>query len=143
MNITEFLLARIAEDEALADDMFGVKISPEGGAVNIAWRPVTNVMPPNLTQMYAHVDGGATLTFTLHPAPHMLRAECAAKRAIVDEHELVPQTYENRRTPTHDVGCNLCAEWDGLITPDGPCRTLRFLAAVYADHPDYDQAWRV
>lgn len=55
-------------------------------------------------------------------------AECEAKRQIVEMHS--NSTYGDR-------------SWDGACDrpdPDG-CPTLIELTAVYADHPDYRQAW--
>ena len=81
MTLTEFLLARIAEDEAVA----------------------------TLVQS--------------------VLAEDAAKRAIVALHGPV------------GIDCRSCgtAYEHGV---DYPCPTLRALAVPYANHPDYDQAWR-
>jgi len=108
MALTEFLTARIAEDEERARS-------------------------PYLRTVYV----GQTR------ADVRELAECDAKRRIVTEHATI------------DAGqwgdaCGRCADW---ITPaagypeantvDAPCATLRLLALPYADHPDYDQTWRV
>lgn len=69
--------------------------------------------------------------------PDRVLAECIVKRRIVELHG------ENLD------GCVTCAA--GANSADGfawvdpaafPCATLRLLALPYADHPDYDQAWR-
>lgn len=69
--------------------------------------------------------------------------EVEAKRAIMAEH--YPETdYADPQTPIH------CAEYAIAMAesmgPRGrdawPCTTLRHLAAIYADHLDYDEAWR-
>lgn len=124
VNITEFLLARIAEDEAVATDCLAV---PFG----YSWRTIS----------WLH---GANREHGKRHSPTRVLAVCSSVRAVVTEHKLVPQTYAtSKKWDGPDVGCAICAEWDGLICPEGPCDTLRYLAAVYADHPDYDQAWRV
>jgi len=91
VTITEFLLARLAEDEA------GALISPR------EWWS------------------------------ERLLDECEAKRAIVDE-------------------CTAASEWAASPDCDAPLSystlagallgALRHLATIYADHPDYDEAWR-
>lgn len=48
-------------------------------------------------------------------------AECEAKRRILDAH----------------LGCDDVSYSDASTCPD-----LRIVAAIYADHPDYDEAWR-
>ncbi|WP_353707620.1 DUF6221 family protein [Cellulosimicrobium sp. ES-005] len=97
MTLTEFLLSRIAEDEARADD---------------AWKAV---------------DNGAIVWDRIHPdvraalwPPARVLAECEAKRRIVES---------ARRLGTR-----------GGVTPE---ELLGNLALPYADHPDYDEAWRV
>lgn len=81
MKITEFLLARISEDEAEAN--------------------------AGLAQ-YARGEGGSKRRWM------RLLAECEAKRRVLDEAAL--------------YGC--------------PATMAKALAAVYADHPDCDEAWR-
>ncbi len=80
MTITEFLLARIAEDEAVA-------LAANGPSVHAARHDPTRVL-----------------------------AECAAKRAIIEQAE------------RSDSGW-----WESIY--------VAILAAVYADHPDYDPSW--
>lgn len=103
MTITEFLLARIAEDEAGA----------RRGLLCGEAHPTADVY---------HPDG--------HPDPRAER-ECEAKRRIVAEHPLDDEgfCYDDA---THSHGC----KWHW------PCPTLRALASVYADHPDYHEEWR-
>jgi hypothetical protein len=62
----------------------------------------------------------------------------AAKRAIVALHRPV----ENMRIPrTEFCDCQTYVLYvRGL---KWPCDTLKYLAAVYADHPDYKQTWRI
>lgn len=87
LTLTEFLLARIAEDEADAE----------------ANRPTGRLLGPR--ERYARRV-----------------AECEAKRRIV---ELLAPVVTARFTEVR------------------PRDTLRHLAAVYADHPDYRDEWRV
>jgi hypothetical protein len=88
MELTEFLLARIAEEEANAADCGCI----QGGEV-----------PDALVE-------------------HRLR-ECEAKRRIVEQWERISTRLQ--------VDLDQTQGWE----------TLRVLAAVYSDHPDYDPAW--
>jgi len=95
-------------------------------------------------------------------AARVLR-DVAAKRRIVDEHQpqwsIVEWPHDQNGRGEAQV-CPRCqnaehTEWNppaGQVSdlpPDfvasyelAPCRTLRLLAAVYDDHPDYRKEWR-
>ena len=60
------------------------------------------------------------------------------KRALLNEHELVPVAFSD------ELGCETCVatfSWGSEVV-SGPCATLRLLALPYADHPDYREEWR-
>ena len=176
MTLTDFLLARIAEDEAVARaatggswswdhedwsdrDMSGFKNGcvdgqdwghhgpdlmssepdPEYGGQSI----VISSSGYDADQVIvAEADG----RHIARHDPARVLAECEAKRRIVGRHHPSDE-YEHQ-------ACVLC-QWDvdcespkhdhqyerGQAT-SFPCETLRDLAAVYADHPDYDESWR-
>lgn len=112
MTVTEFLLARITEDEHQL-------------AANLRDADVIDTIPgtdPSYTAMVRQMQ----------ERPFR---ECEAKRRILDLHE----ENEQQRVPASRLGPELftCAECQDFL----PCPTLRALAAVYADHPDYDPAW--
>ena len=115
MTIVEFLEARIAEDEAQL------------------------AATPSVAQDTQDFDYGGTddyLRFTIGYG--RATAECAAKRAIMIEHKMVERTDGMTRS----IGCELCNfERDYGWNEIGPCQTLRALAAVYKDHPDYQLDW--
>ena len=101
MDLSEFLLARIAEDEAWATS---------------AWREQSHA-------------GGCDVCGASFPR---LLAECEAKRRIVEHHRSNDDDWPL---------CVICTE----VGPDAqgwPCLTLHLLALPYADHEDYDEAWR-
>jgi hypothetical protein len=125
LTLTEFLLARIAEDEAEAR---------EGGQYD------------NGPLRWAEVGG---ISEVLIIGCDRVLAECEAKRRIIEDHPLgetlvVPDdVFLDEYTSTY---CVRCVGWD-----DGPrsleecrpaCVTLRSLALPYADHPDFDPTWR-
>lgn len=66
--------------------------------------------------------------------------EVAAKRAILAEHP--HERMGGRTARREDVGCTLCGQDDGVQWHEGWCATIRALAAVYADHPEFDPAWK-
>ena len=119
MTIIEFLEARIDEDMQAFEKVARV--------VNL--RPDLKSHPTNT------------------PARHV--AELVAKRAIVDRHQpdrALENWYWSQRK---------CAECGGAwhkyvsgalptdIGPEQGCATLRALASIYADHPDYKTEWQV
>jgi len=116
-DLIEFLLARIADDEAYARNAFGDHndVVPEwseiwSGAVNIGGNAVDGpeLLLTNDSQVSRHIERWD---------PARVLAECEAKRRIVEE---LREAFGSRRV--------------GLI--------FRQLALPYADHPDYDERWR-
>ena len=104
-TLTDFLLARIAEDEENAGRF--VDILPED---------------------------------TMTPLFRRILAECEAKRRIVEEHG--PEEVASLERGSFGkafVVCRRCQTMAGQVV--APCHTLRHLAAVYADHPDYQTEW--
>lgn len=95
MSITDFLLARIAEDEREANVCL---------------------------DQYRRGEGGSKRRWT------RVLAECAAKRAIVE-------AFDPADLESEDRGAYFYAEGIG--------DAVKILAAVYADHPDYLDEWRV
>jgi hypothetical protein len=63
-------------------------------------------------------------------SPERVLAECEAKRTILALHE-----YE-WMGPDDAAGKGCAHDYE-----DWPCPTLRSIAAVYKDHPDYRQEW--
>ncbi len=73
-----------------------------------------------------------------HPA--RIRREVAAKRQLIDISWKHMATIDAEWGDGHgadEIRQGMCPD----ETPDSN-KTLRALAAVYSDHPDYDQAWR-
>ena len=123
MTLTEFLLARVAEDEAVARDA--------GERRGLPYESPLYVVDDN----YRHDQVGIY--------PERVLAECEAKRRIVGIHELDP--IEVYSWGTTGGGCGLCdhsCETGGDTWGHDPCETLKALALPYADHPDYRQEWK-
>ena len=125
-DLTEFLLARIAEEEDEARDAieersqtpFVVPLSPDYADFGF--------------QSWPDVGVPSVLV-----GPERVLAECEAKRRIVARHS---QTVECgnvgcQRRGLSGLHCLVCDdEW--------PCPDLRILATIYAGHPSYREEWR-
>lgn len=108
MSIVEFLLARIGEDEAVAE---------RGG-----WH--------NGRGTFANDNYGCLLI-----QPSRVLAECAAKRAIITHAVSIHDTI------TGEWGGGQTVEEDGWSEDNLGTDVVRALAAIYADHPDYEPDW--
>ena len=104
-DLTDFLLARIAEDEALAQEAERVYVHPG------AYDPMFGARKD---------DEVASRYWDRIADPARVLAECEAKRRIVD------WRAETADREAQDVLDDV----------------LQYLALPYADHPDYDEAWR-
>lgn len=137
MTLIEFLLARIAEDEAAAcQATAGTWTYADGGDVWAGDQPVT----------LCGFDSAGSLQESIEPwnAEHIVRhdparvlAECAAKRRIVNAYQLAEADLE-RSSGYPRRG--------GKAALSAACSAFRYaamaLAVPYADHPDYDETWR-
>lgn len=133
MNITEFLEARIAEDEAVAKAAIAPSEMHPYGDDNIPALAVEDV--PDQVRGYL---GGTWGEHLARHGPARVLAECAAKRAILALHR---RDDEVQHMVYGDIyPCTECGDADASPV-EFPCNTIRSLAAVYADHPDYQQQW--
>lgn len=140
MTITEFLLARIAEDERCArnaspgpwtfsdiDSVGGGTIyDPTVAIASVEWDAERVDQRVRRTRPSWQAD--ATGEHIARHDPARVLAECAAKRAIIGLWS----------DPAH-IG-SFTGDWDAGYT-EAADDALRALAAVYADHPDYKQEW--
>jgi hypothetical protein len=118
-GLVAFLAARLGEDEADAKNL-------------------------------AAGEGTLALAFAAHSevprklGERLLR-EVAAKRAILALHRIevtFAESRDNDYRPVKipEVQCFVCG-WASDVEGSA-CETLRNLAAVYSEHPDYGQEWR-
>jgi hypothetical protein len=140
MSITEFLLARIAEDEAAARQASWSWSRPDrpDDPDPDHWETPPGT-PTEIAGPMRNVAGADTATIATHIARHdpaRVLAECAAKRAIVEWH-CTSETDLGPAYPDHQPWCEAC---EGALFP---CVTVRHLAAIYREHPDYDPSWAV
>ena len=118
-DLTEFVLARIAEDEAAARDAL------EDGRG-------TPEPEPWLAVGWPRSEHPGPVVFV---GPERFLAECEAKRRTVNRHR--PEEFMDAPGEFFCLRCQ----------PSGnrgmwPCPDLRDLASVYAEHPDYREEWK-
>lgn len=155
MNLAEFLLARIAEDEAAAaaavsrrDGVDKWEAVGSGTVVGPGYDKVKHVMLPSS-------EDGAARHIARHDPARVL-AECEAKRRIVAEAFEVAATIDGEwgcchdaddirrgyREPTPGWGDEAEPLPEGCAGPEVAGKFLQALAAVYAGHEDYRQEWK-
>ena len=140
-SLVDFLLSRIAEDEAVARACAEAFPSP-WDVVDRGHSATVKADAPNFWVVSA-IDqeqetpgrwpGEHLEHIALHDPARVL-AQCAAYKAIVEEHHKVRDQIELenlKRGPTW--GCVCYGGW--------PCRTIRALASIWADHPAYEAEW--
>jgi len=129
MTITEFLEARITEDEAVARRVADGPGEPGGRGM---WSVAIGVSGNDAK--FAHVASD----------PARVLAECAAKRAIIGLYELHRENRDARRSPRARAAEDERATQDRR-TQEARTRVaedaLRALAAIYKDHGDYREEW--
>ena len=137
LTLTDFLLARIAEDEADAKAASpggwqypGIE-SVAGGTLYDESRRIVDVVyeqpkdhDGTIVRHLLVPEADANGRHIARHDPARVLAECEAKRAVVGLH------------PEMLGWCQGCAH------ESYPCRTLLALALPYADHPDYREEWR-
>jgi hypothetical protein len=122
MTLTEFLLARIAEDEALALAAIEDDDGEDGGLEDEFGRLTRRAGTPT---DFSPSFGDACARMIVWNTPRRVLAECEAKRQIVRLHTGSVQD---------------CVGHDDPANP--ACPTLRALALPYADHEDHQPEWK-
>lgn len=131
MEIAEFLLARIAEDETVAGDEAVARATAGTVVLGSAYDDQPNRVALQDQIQEAVIDLRRVRPWTSPWDPTRVLTECEAKRRIVEE-------------AWQTSGDNY-ADWNGGWL-DGQhemaTTTLRLLALPYADHPDFREEWR-
>jgi hypothetical protein len=121
-RLREFLLARIAEEEMLAQA--AIDAHPE----DETWEGADDA------------DGAHARRWS----PWRVLSTCVAKRLIIAAHRDVGPGTDRRATPEHAVkkhACSTCGQYDEYAI-EWPCYTLKVLALDWVDHPEYRTEWR-
>ena len=177
MTLTEFLLARIAEDEQIAraatdgvwswvsDGYYDANAQSEFLTLETS-EDVGEYGTVIIGSWSAYSDGDGlevSMNDRLHVVtwqPARVLAECKAKRRIVEVHQQSsqevwldipdsawsPEEWSSFRPDYYERDACTCCDDLALManeTREWPCRTLRALAAVYRDHPDFNPEWAI
>lgn len=133
-TLTDFLLSRIAEDEAAARE--AIRISPaDAHPLDGSWVAAPSVQgwhdlraeTPNQRTFIAQTQKAPAFAHIVRHDPARVLAECEARRNVVRACTFMLTTEA------------IDAEFD-----DAPVLAqsiLRTLASVFDDHPDFDPAW--
>ena len=113
MTLEEFLAARLSDDEAIARAVTDDDWGRGDECVRLEWEDLPD-------SAFRHAKR--------HDPAHVLR-QAGAGRKILAEHKAVVRLAELTEQELGSLG--RYREW-----------VLKNLAAVYSDHPDYDEAWR-
>ena len=129
LTLTEFLLARITEDET---------------RVREALDPQWDGSPTFYSTFSAQRDDWGLWLFNVPPT--RLLAECEAKRRIVKWAQVAASQEEQFRVladanPLSEEPADMLAIMGGVRT--GAEAACAALVQVYADHPDFDPVWRL
>ena len=145
MTLTEFLLARLAEDEAAAKAASAIS----------KWDAEArdHVKVPAAPAIWVTADGyGSGAVERTNGDPHdvgivVYDEGCPndAEATHIARHDpaRVLADVESKRRIVEMFSGNLHERWDDGFEAEKIGReVLRALAAVYADHPDYQEAWK-
>jgi hypothetical protein len=139
VTLADFLLARIAEDEALAQDAAAALSMPEKGP---SWHAVETA-DEGISVWSGALDEHWPSFYETEETKHISRwspgrvlDECEARRRIVAD-LLTPSGLDEGDTDLAWAVMNGDRSQQIAIT------TLRLLALPYADHSDYRSEWRV
>lgn len=114
MTITEFLLARLDEEERVAQ----AASRYEGGAFG-SWAPYREGSPPEICEQVKRNSPSRTL------------ADCDSKRRLIGF-----VAIDANSEPRGPLGESM--DWNQTATG-----VLMLLAAPYIDHRDFDAAWAI
>jgi hypothetical protein len=134
-DLTAFITARVDEDEAAAK-------TATAGPWGATGEDILSCSPhPAWAGACVANAGGADGDHIARHDPARVLREVAAKRAIVAEHKHYDESAGS--TVSVHFGCELCHWHSEYGIPAGVnwCETLKQLAAVWSDHPDYKQEW--
>lgn len=146
LTVTDFILARIAEDEEAA------RGACEAPWVTMDWPAASQVLvdPKAIRDekwkygKLGHVAMAEHSEYATHIARHdpaRVLAQCAAMRKIVELHQISTErvwehSWDGPSVQVEERSCVICG-W----VPTA-CDTIRALASVWSDHPAFRDEWR-
>lgn len=155
-TLTEFLEARLAEDEAAAEatstDYDSITTWSIGrGSTNWHWWVQNNWSDGVVATGSDTSEAAAVVSHIARHDPARVLREVQAKRALLadveaEKHYTCEDPWYTCKAATEERDGGYYAETDG----SGPCdcgrnerveQRLRFLAAPYTDHPEFRKEW--
>ena len=129
VSLADFLLARIDEDEAVA----------QTATQSQKWWDWTGSEHHKMASVRAHEDPYIALNITNGDAVHIARYD---PRRILADSEAKRRIVEHHREPMVWIGPGPDDFLPGDYHTPSDHHTLRLLALPYADHPDYREEWK-
>lgn len=141
LTLTDFLLARIAEDEAVAKACLEAVGTWRAGD---AYDDGSGLAERDAFPSYPWGSNEAELAYMKAYHPARVLAECAAKRAIVETiHPAAYATADAAEATGERWEYFSCDEWYiDRRTYRQHQQVLLALASVYADRPGFREEWR-
>lgn len=143
-DLITFINKRLDEDQAAAYALGGTTwttkhLGDHDYEIHVAYEPLIHAVAP--TDGIADVQREDVAEHIARYDPRRAQREVAAKRAIVTEHKHYDESAGSK-VSIH-FGCELCHWHSEYGIPAGVnwCETVKQLAAVWSDHPDYQPGW--
>lgn len=130
MNISDFILARVAEEEDAAHAAL------DGRAPEERWRGRSTGQDAP--------DAGTDAEHAQRWNPWRVQSACLVRRLIVQAHRNTgPAVTTLADGSSYLTGstCQTCRNHDGEPAR-WPCYTIRVLASEWSDHPEYRKEWQ-
>lgn len=137
-GLTEFLMARIAEDEATAIAVRDI------GADQWSINGMHRSPDPHALVTYQTGDYRSLLAHQFNPA--RVLADCDMKRLIMSIHSAYAPTGDPVYSPDWSladwcIGCSYTSNEERVTEHIDDCPILRALALPFTDHPDFRGEW--
>lgn len=150
MELSEFLIARLSEDKAVAraateaeSGDWHTTVEETGDGENAYYAVADD---DHMAEDYAYFadfsprgpsSGANRATHIARWDPARVLAECESKRRIVELYRDAEQAVA-----TYDHAHPTDAYWQEWGNRHALALAVEFLALPYADHPDFDESWR-
>ena len=126
-DVVEFLRARLDEDERIARAAIADDGGQDGGFEDAMW------LDDRSHPLTARIAKDAANLIRATAVPRRVLAEVDAKRRRIEDYLKVCELADPVKHPDQAY----------VLAKGALERTLTLNALPYADHPDYDEAWRV
>lgn len=131
-RLTEFLLARLDEEEAMARAAIDDDSGQDGGFED-AYEDLTR--PPSGVGIAQGGFGEAAARMIVWNTPRRVLADIRAKRSMITRARTYASAVDEQERRGEDTTLMLprWSEWD---------MAMRYIGLVHVDHPEYRREWR-